>query len=99
MYKENSDVVKKVHRHCVYFTIVTSAEMDAEKALSTYKSWDENEKLFRCDKSYLGDKSMRVTTGERMSSKIFIEFIAIIRCRFYTYLQDKFRYEGSRPTG
>ena len=41
---------------------------------------------------------MRVTTDERMSSKIFIEFIAlIIRCRFYTYLRDKFKDEGSRP--
>ena len=78
MYKEKSDVVKKELRHCVYFTIVTSAEMDAEKAMSIYKSKDENEKLFRCDKSYLGDKSMRVTTGERKSSKIFIEYIALI---------------------
>lgn len=41
---------------------------------------------------------MRVTTDERMLSKIFIEFIAlIISCRFYTYLRDKFRDEGSRP--
>ena len=91
MYKEKSDVVEKELRHCGYLTIVTSAEMDAEKAMSIYKSRDENEKLFKCDKSYLGDKSMRVTTDERMSSKIFIEYIAIIRCRFYTYLQDKFR--------
>ncbi len=98
MYREKSDVVEKELRHCGYFTIVTSAEMDAEKAITIYKSRDENEKLFRGDKSYLGDKSMRVTTDERMSSKIFIEFIAlIIRCRFYTYLRDKFKDEGSRP--
>lgn len=32
-----------------------------------------------------------------MSSKIFIELIALIRCRFYTYLRDKFRDEGSSP--
>lgn len=78
MYKENSDVVEKELRHSGYLTVVTSTEMDAEKALSTYKSWDDNEKLFRCDKSYLGDRSKRVTTDERMSSKIFIEFIALI---------------------
>ena len=91
MYNEKSDVVKKELRHCVYFTIVTSAEMDTKKAMSIYKSKDDNEKLFRCDKSYLGDKSMRVNSDERMSLKIFIEFIALIRCRFYTYLRDKFR--------
>ena len=99
MYKEKSDVVEKELRHCGYLTIVNSTEMDAEKAMSIYKSRDDNEKLFRCDKSYLGDRSKRVTTDERMSSKIFIEYIAIIRCRLYTYLRDKFRYEGSRPTG
>ncbi|MGN0906370.1 MAG: transposase [Bullifex sp.] len=98
MYKEKSDIVENELRHCGYFTIVTSASMTAEEAVTIYKSRDENEKLFRGDKSYLGDKSMRVTTDERMSSKIFIEFIAlIIRCRFYTYLRDKFKDEGSRP--
>lgn len=40
---------------------------------------------------------MRVTTDERMSSKIFIEFIALIRCRFNTYLKDKFRDNRSSP--
>lgn len=40
---------------------------------------------------------MRVTTDERMTSKIFIEFIALIRCRFYTYLKNKFRDNRSSP--
>ena len=40
---------------------------------------------------------MRVTTDERMSSKIFIEFIALIRCRFYTYLKNKFKDNRSSP--
>lgn len=40
---------------------------------------------------------MRVNIDERMSSKIFIEFIALIRCRFYTYLKNKFKDKGSSP--
>lgn len=97
MYKEKSDIVEKELRQCDYFTIVTSAEMDAKKAITIYNSRDENEKLFRGDKSYLGDKSMRVTTDERMSSKIFTEFIAlIIRCRFYTYLRELEKIEMTR---
>lgn len=54
MYREKSDVVEKELRHCGYFTIVTSAEMDAEKAIAIYKSRDENEKLFRVTSLILG---------------------------------------------
>ena len=40
--------------------------------------------LFRSDKSYLGNKSMRVYSDEALSSKVFIQFIALIlRSRIY----------------
>ena len=46
--------------------------------------------MFRGDKSYLGNKSLRNHGNESASSKIFVEFIAlIIRCRIYTLLQKE----------
>lgn len=98
MYEERKDVIERELSYCGYFCIVTSEKMLAADALETYKSRDENEKLFRGDKSYLGDKSMRVYTNERTSSKILIEFVAlIIRCRLYTYIKDAFKHESSKP--
>jgi transposase len=98
MHAERTDVVERELGYCGYFCIVTSERMSAADALETYKSRDENEKLFRGDKSYLGDKSMRVHTDERTSAKILIEFVAlIIRCRLFTYIRDAFRNEPSKP--
>ena len=49
-----------------------------------------SEKLFRADKSYLGNGALRVASEEAANNKIFIGFIAlIIRCRIYTALKDK----------
>ena len=45
---------------CGYFCIITSERMTAKEAINLYKSRDASEKLFRGDKSYLGDKSLRV---------------------------------------
>ena len=64
--------------------------MTAKEAIKLYKSRDASEKLFRGDKSYLGNKSMRVYTDESVSAKIFIEFVAlIVRSRFYCLLKDE----------
>jgi len=98
MHEERKDVIERELGYCGYFCIVTSEKMSAPDALEIYKSRDENEELFRGDKSYLGDKSLRVYTDERTSSKILIEFVAlIIRCRLYTYLKDAFKNESSKP--
>ena len=41
---------------------------------------------------------MRVCTDERTSSKILIEFVAlVIRCRLYTYIRDAFKNDPSKP--
>ena len=64
----------------------------AEAALDLYKSRDCSEKLFRGDKSYLGEKSMRVYQDEPVHSKIFIEFVAlIVRNKIYTCLKDRMK--------
>ena len=64
--------------------------MTAEEAITLYKSRDSSEKLFRGDKSYLGDKAERVYGSESVDSKVFVEFVAlIIRNRIYTRLKDE----------
>lgn len=64
--------------------------MTAREAISLYKGRDASEKLFSGDKSYLGNKSVRVYSDESVSAKIFIEFIAlIIRSKIYTLLKDE----------
>jgi len=74
---------------CGYFCIITSQKMTAREAIDLYKSRDASEKLFKGDKSYLGNRSMRVYTDESVSAKIFIEFVAlIVRSRFYRLLKD-----------
>ena len=75
--REKSEVVKRELELCGYFCIVTSEEMTAREALTLYKSRDDSEKLFRGDKSYLGDRTMRVYTDESTSAKLFIEFVAL----------------------
>jgi transposase len=72
--------------------------MTAKEALHLYKSRDSSEKLFRGDKSYLGNKSIRVHSDEAVSAKIFIEFIAlIIRSRIYTCLTDEMKNLDKKP--
>ena len=72
--------------------------MTAAEALELYKSRDASEKLFRGDKSYLGNKSYRIYTDESVSAKIFIEFVAlIIRSKFYTLLKEEEERLDSRP--
>lgn len=86
--REKSEAVERELELCGYFCIVTSEEMTAREALTLYKSRDDSEKLFRGDKSYLGDRTMRVHADESTSAKLFIEFVAlIIRNRIYTSLK------------
>ena len=72
--------------------------MTAREAIELYKSRDASEKLFRSDKSYLGNKSMRVYSDEALSSKVFIQFIALIlRSRIYIALKEKSEKMLKRP--
>ncbi|MCR5602702.1 MAG: transposase [Lachnospiraceae bacterium] len=82
---------------CGYFVIITSEKMSAKEALLLYKSRDDSEKLFRGDKSYLGNRSNRVYSNESFRSKIFIEFAAlIVRNRIYTSLTEKMKADGKK---
>ena len=96
--EDRTDVIERENDLSGYFCIITSEEMSAKEALNLYKSRDTSEKLFRGDKSYLGDKSLRVYGDSSGDSKIFIEFIAlIIRNKIYTYLKDEMKALAKRP--
>ena len=88
--EENTSAVEKELSLSGYFAIVSSDNMTAREAIELYKSRDASEKLFRSGKSYLENKSMRVHSDEALSSKVFIQFIALIlRSRIYTALKEK----------
>lgn len=95
--REKQDVIDDEIKLCGYFIIITSEKMSAAEAIDLYKSRDGTEKLFRGDKSYLGNRSLRVHSGESVGSKIFIEFVAlIIRNRFYWYLKEEMGRLGKK---
>jgi hypothetical protein len=66
--KEKTAFIEREIGLCGYFAIVTSAKMTAKEAIGLYKSRDASEKLFRGDKSYLGNKSLRVYSDESASA-------------------------------
>ena len=87
---EKKDSMNYAISLCGYFVIITSERMTAKEALITYKSRDVSEKLFRGDKSYLNEKSMRSQSRENLESKLFIEFNGlIIRNKIYINLTEE----------
>ena len=97
-YQEKIDVIELELKLCGYFCIVTSDKMTAKEALEIYKGRDASEKLFLSDKTFLGNQTLRCGTEETITSKIFIEFIAlIIRNRIYNYLLDERKQMDTKP--
>lgn len=93
-----TDVIDREIDLCGYFIIITSEKMSAKDALLLYKSRDASEKLFRGDKSYIGNDSPGTEQDETTESKIFIEFVAsIIRNKMYTLLKDEMKRIGKTP--
>ena len=95
--RERNDVIDEEIKLCGYFVIITSEKMTAEEAIKLYKSRDASEKLFRGDKSYLGEKSFRIHSNESLHAKIFIEFVAlIIRNKLHTCLKEHIARSGHK---
>lgn len=95
---ERTEVIEEELRLCGYFCIISSEEMAAKEALELYKSRDASEKLFRADKSFLGNKSMRIHGEEGLGGKLLIGFVAlIIRNRMYTKIKDATEHMDSTP--
>ena len=96
--EERCSVVERELDLAGYFCIVTSEKMSAKEAIELYKSRDVSEKLFRGDKSYLGNKSIRVYSEESARAKIFVEFIAmIVRCKLYIKLKEEMKKLDKKP--
>ena len=94
---ERSDVIERELQLCGYFCIITSEKMTASQALIQYKGRDISEKLFQSDKTFIGSRSERVQSSQSMSSKIFIEFVAlIVRNRIYNLLKEQMLQLESR---
>lgn len=97
MPEENTAATERQLALFGYFVIVTSDRMSAKEALHIYKSRDFSEKAFRGDKTYLGDKSLRVHSTESTAAKVFVEFVAmIIRNKLYTCLLDEMKRLGKK---
>lgn len=87
-YSRKEKEIKSLLDRAGFFTIITSQEMDARKALEIYRNRDAVEKVFRMEKTYLGNDVFRVYSDEHLESKIFISFIAlIIRNEIYKSLK------------
>ena len=94
---ERSDVIERELKLCGYFCIITSENMTASQALIQYNGRDISEKLFRDDKTFIGSRSERVQSSQSISSKIFIEFVAlIVRNRIYNLLKEQMVQMESR---
>ena len=92
---QKNGVIEKEKKLMGYFVIVTSKRMTAKDALHLYKSRDESEKLFRADKTFLGNGAFRGYTDEVIGAKSLIGFVAlIVRNRMFTYL-DKAVEDGT----
>ena len=97
-YTPRNTIIEKEKSYCGYFVLISSNIAKADKALTLYKSRDVSEKLFRNDKSYLGNKAYRVHSESSAKAKTFISFIAlIIRNRIYTYLDEESVNYPSKP--
>ena len=96
--EERCSVVERELDLAGYFCIITSEKMSAKEAIELYKSRDTSEKLFRGDKSYLGNKSIRVYSEESARAKISVEFVAmILRCKMYTKLKEEMKKLEKKP--
>ena len=77
-YQRKDKDIKAVMESFGYFAIITSEEMSAAEALDRYRDRDAVEKVFRMDKSYLGNDVFRVHSDEKLEGKVFISFIALL---------------------
>lgn len=98
-YQRKEKKIKEMVNKVGYFVIVTSKKMDAAEALSIYRDRDAVEKTFRMEKSYLGFDVFRVHGTEKLESKVFISFVAlIIRNEIYQALKPMYKKNRKENT-
>jgi transposase len=75
----NDEAIKAyLSRYAGFFTILTTRKMEALEALQIYRNKDVVEKSFDDLKNQLDLKRLRMHSSGRMSSRIFVQFIALI---------------------
>lgn len=94
-FQRKDQAFKKLMNQVGYFAIITSEKMSALEALNAYRDRDAIEKIFRMEKSYLGNDVFRVHSNVRLESKMFISFIALI-IRNEIYQKMKPLYQKNR---
>ena len=94
-YTRKEKEIEKLVDHAGYFVIVSSKPMSAEEALNIYRDRDAVEKIFRMDKSYLGNYVFRVHSTRKPESKMFISFIALV-LRNQIYMKTKALYKSNK---
>jgi hypothetical protein len=95
---EKNDMISRELKLCGYCCMITSEEMTAKEVIDLYKSRDASEKLFRADKTFLGNKSVCVHSSESLDGKMLVSFVVlIIRNRFYTKIKDALIKMDSAP--
>lgn len=98
-YQRKEKKIKEMVNKVGYFVIVTSKKMDAAEALSIYRDRDAVEKTFRMEKSYLGFDVFRVHDTEKLESKVFVSFVAlIIRNEIYQALKPMYKKNRKENT-
>lgn len=98
-YQRKEKKIKEMVNKVGYFVIVTSKKMDAAEALSIYRDRDAVEKTFRMEKSYLGFDVFRVHNTEKLESKVFVSFVAlIIRNEIYQSLKPMYKKNRKENT-
>lgn len=88
-YQRKEETIRKQIENTGVFIIITSKKMSAMEALDTYRDRDCVEKIFRMEKSYLGNDCFRVHDTMKLESKVFVSFVALI-------LRNEI-YKGMRP--
>ncbi len=97
-WSRRADALENELRLCGCFALVSSEKMSAAEALALYKGRDPSEKLFRADKSHLGDRTLRVHSSEAAAGKNLTEFVALIlRNRIHVALLDALGKMDKKP--
>ena len=76
-FRRKDNALKKLMSQVGYFAIITSEKMSASEALNAYRNRDAIEKIFRMEKSYLGNDVFRVHSNVRLESKMFISLLPL----------------------
>jgi len=74
----DTEIQKYRKRYAGFFCLMTNVKMEANELLETYRAKDIVENCFDDLKNHLDMKRLRIHSSERMDSRLFIQFLALI---------------------